>query len=473
MLHVDIHALGLDASDLSGTGLSGDKRIFRVVLEVSSGVRCSVDVDARSVDAGILLSVCKEAVIADRAAHVLGDLSVKACRQKVLRSIAGGGSAAGERGGDTLRPVLILGPGLGDRAHRCRRVVRLADDLGHLIECDLIQKIIPRVGPAVKFDGTVERHADELRQVQLAFLAEGRHGSGSVLLVLCVHLRDHVVRRGHLVGCLVLFLCDLRLRHGAFPVRTGQVDDAVGLAFPAVGIRMVQLVHDLISGHTLGENFIVLLRDRIGRRQPGTAFDVSALRCQNIVQRRMCAVSCGKIVLSGIQNVRPFACRIVCAQLGLRNRHPESHCFPGGNRLLVESDQLNGCLLDPVLLIIVRIRGLHEDLDDFPAFHVRIVGHVDGKYQIVSALLHLQIAIAEIAVGQAVSERKCHRGIIVERTGVPLSEDYILVAGLIIAVADIDAFLISHIILVVGRLEREAFLRRVRVARGMCVLQGR
>ena len=123
---------------------------------------------------------------------------------------------------------------------------------------------------------------------------------------------------------------------------------------------------------------------------------------------------------------------------------------------LVEGHHLDSGLLDLVLLLVVSVGGLGIDLDDGAAGDGAGVG--DGHAQLIGVVCrvvgHAVGLLVELGVGQAVTEGVSDLVVVVPgraRGGpgggvrLPLAEHAVLVAGLVVLVAYIDAFLINHV----------------------------
>lgn len=110
---------------------------------------------------------------------------------------------------------------------------------------------------------------------------------------------------------------------------------------------------------------------------------------------------------------------------------------------------------DVVLLVVVGVGGLCVQLHRSLAVHVAGVAHRDGRRKGVGVAVVVQfVKVVLIArVGQTVAEGEADllgvvpavgRGLGANRgIGVALTEDGVLVAGLVVAVADVDALVIA------------------------------
>ena len=433
-----------------------------------------MDVYPGAVDAGIGFAIGQQAVVAHGAAHALGDFRVKGGSQQILGGVAGGGAAAGEGGRDALGAVLVLGGGLAHAGHGGGGVVGLADELGHLVEGHLIHQVIPGVTLTVDLYCAIDRHTDELGQHQFPLFAHSGHGAGGVLLVQGVHLRHHIVGGRQLESRLIAGGGDVGLGEGPLPVGTGQVDDAAAvIALPAVQVGVVQLVDNLRAGsggHC--EHLIVLGRHGVLGGKLGLALHRSTFGGQDIVQGLMGTVAAGEVIVARIQDIGAHTVGVIGAHLLFGHIHGEGDGLPGGHVLLLEAHQLHCGLLDAVGLVVLGVGGLHIDLHHLAAIHVRGVGHVHSDSELVPVLGHGVVGVLKGAVAQAVAEGEGHSLVVVEITRVALTQHHVLIPGLVVAVADVDALLVSHIILVVGAFESQAFGRSIGVTGGVGVLDG-
>ncbi len=171
-----------------------------------------------------------------------------------------------------------------------------------------------------------------------------------------------------------------------------------------------------------------------------------ALGCENVVQRIVCIGAGGQVVVARVHDVGAFACGIVRFHRFLIDVNGDGFARSGLQRIgLGIADQFDGGFFDAVRLVIVGVWGLHVQLHDIFAGCLAGVGDFHGYVEAAIGFLHRIIGPCEIGVGQAVSERICNLfGVIIIRAGL-IAEHHILVAGLIITVADIDAFGICHV----------------------------
>ena len=117
---------------------------------------------------------------------------------------------------------------------------------------------------------------------------------------------------------------------------------------------------------------------------------------------------------------------------------------------LGEANQLHGGLFHPVGPVVVGVGGLHIDLHHVLAGTVPGVGYGDGHLEAVLALLYLIIRPVKPGVGQAVAEGELDSGAVVIVSCVSLAQHRVLIPGLIIAVAHIDALGIHQVLPAVG-----------------------
>ena len=101
--------------------------------------------------------------------------------------------------------------------------------------------------------------------------------------------------------------------------------------------------------------------------------------------------------------------------------------------------ELDGSLLQAVGAVVVGVGAL--DVDECSVLAGDGAGvrdrHVDGE--VVGALVDAEVGVLEAGVAQAGAEGVRHKLGVVEVAGVALAENLVLVAGLIVAIAHIDA----------------------------------
>ena len=365
-------------------------------------------------------------------------------------------------------------------------MVGLADQFGHFIELHLIHQIVPGVGLAVlQSDGAVQRYADEVGQGQFPFLAQGRHGALLFGVDDGVQSLHQLVVGGHLHGGLVGVVGKVGLGHGARPVGAGQVLDVVaGIGVELVQVAVIQLVGDgkAGAGGGVGGGVLLGLLVNHGQVSPSFAHNLGGIHSavqgivlggllhEDVVQGFVGAVAGGEVIAALVHDVGFRAVGVIGTHFGLRHGHVGGHGLARGHVDLGVAHQLHGGLFDAVLLVVSSVGALHVDQHRFPGVPVRGVGHVHGEVEHVAVLLHVQLAVGKIAVIQAIAEGEGHGLGVVVIAYVLVAQHHVLIAGFVVAVADVDAFLIDHIVFVVGLGEGQALFRRVGVGGHIGVL---
>ena len=236
---------------------------------------------------------------------------------------------------------------------------------------------------------------------------------------------------------------------------------------------MVQLVDDLRTGgggHR--EHLVVLGINSVFGGKLGIAVHRSALGGKDVIQRLVCAVATGEVVVARIKNIGPCAVGVIGTHFLLGHVNGEGYRLSSGYILLQEAHQLHRCLLNTVGLVVIGIRRLHINFYHFAAIYVGGVGHIHCKGEFIPILSHGIIGILKGTVTQAIAKGECHGLVIVKITSIALTQDHILIPGLVVAVADVNTLLVGHIILIVGALETEPLGCGIGIASGVSVLDG-
>ena len=365
-------------------------------------------------------------------------------------------------------------------------MVGLADQLGHFVELHLIHQVVPGVGLTIlQGDGAVQRHADEVGQGQFAFLAQGGHGALLFGIDDGVQGFHQLVVGGHLHGGLVGVAGKIGFGHGARPVGAGQVLDIVaGIGVKLVQVTVIQLVGDGKAGAGGGVGGGVLLGLLVNHSQVSPSFAhhlggvhsavqgiaLGGLLHQDVVQGFVSAVAGGEVIIALVHDIGLGAVGVIGAHFALGHGHVCGHGLARGHVDLGVAHQLHGSLFDAVLLVVIGIGALHVDQHRFPGIPVRRVGDIHGEVEGIAVFLHVQLAVRKIAVIQAIAEGEGHGLGIIVIAHVGIAQHGVFVAGFIVAVADVDAFLIDHIVFVIGLGEGQALFRRVGVGGHIGVL---
>ena len=156
----------------------------------------------------------------------------------------------------------------------------------------------------------------------------------------------------------------------------------------------------------------------------------------------------GEVIVTGIQNVGACAVGVKAGNVALVDGHLDGLACTGGQLgSLAEADQRHGGLLHAVGLVILGVGALNVDLHGLLTGHSAGVRDLDADVIgiVGGIILHVHIAVAEIGVGQAIAEGIGHNVAVGVVPRVAASGDKVLIAGLVVLVAYVDALLINHI----------------------------
>ena len=158
-----------------------------------------------------------------------------------------------------------------------------------------------------------------------------------------------------------------------------------------------------------------------------------------------------QVVVPRLQNVGARAVGVKDLHGTLVHINLDGLAFAGlQNIRLGKADQLHRRFFNAVGTVIFRIRVLQIRLHNLLARSLSGVRDGDIQRKAVRRFGHLVIRPAEVRIAQAVAEGVHHLCIVVKITRVALCQNGILVAGLIVAVANIDALGVDNI-LVTGK----------------------
>ena len=346
-----------------------------------------------------------------------------------------------------------------------------SDGVDHLIEGQLIQQGLPL--------GIVEVLADHGSEGQAVLGTQSGH-------LDAVGLGAVVLGKGQI--CSQRFVGGQGSRLGgnrAGPVRAAHPGHAAGSIAALVGVGLIEQVGDgsAVGAGCIGGGIQCLvgpLPDQrsiavLGHAAIGAGHGV-ALGSKDVVDSVVRIGSSGEVVVTGIQNVGLGVVCVVGAQLALL--HCDGHILgsAGSQHIgLGKAAQLCSGLLDAVCLIVVGVGRLEVDLHGLLAgIGLAGVGDLQGDGEGVVRLGHIEVAVSEGGVAVAVAEGIGNGGgpVIVACLG--SAHDHILVTGLEVAVAQIDAFLIDAVhALHVCTLGQQVVLCCVGVGLGVEVVHGR
>ena len=408
-----------------------------------------MNVVAGAVQAG---DVGFQAVVADDLADLGHDLGVEGGSHNVLRGEGGGGQlalvVAQQAGGQTLGAVLVTGAGGFHALDGHGPVEGVADQGVHLVEGHLIQQLVPL--------GIVVVQTDHVVQLDAVLGAEGGHINALVVGRIVADVLQVLLEQlgqGQLDGLG---------GQGAVPVRAAQPGHGLLNALVQVGVGAGQLVGDggAVFAGGIGGGVEGVLGPGVGQVGVAVGGHLAvgglhgvALGSQNVVDSVVGIGGGGEVVVTGVQDVGAGAVGIVGSDVALVDGHGQGF---GSARLdhtgLAEADQRNGGLLNAVLLVVVGVGALDIDLHGLFARHGTGVGDLDGDGVGVIGGIIVDLHVADVIAGvaQAVAEGVSHDVAVGVVACVAAAGDEVLVAGLVVLVAYIDAFLVDHVGLSLG-----------------------
>ena len=173
-----------------------------------------------------------------------------------------------------------------------------------------------------------------------------------------------------------------------------------------------------------------------------------ALGSENILHRVVGVSGGGQVVVAGIQNVGARAVGVKAGQLTPVHRHGDGLTLAGLEQAgLAKAHQLHGGLFHAVFPVVVGVGGLCVDLHRLLAGHIAGVGDTNRHKVLipVTVILHIEIGVFKAGVGQSVAEGERHHAVVIKVARVAGAHDGVLIAGLIVFVADVDALVINHV----------------------------
>ena len=195
----------------------------------------------------------------------------------------------------------------------------------------------------------------------------------------------------------------------------------------------------------------------------------------------MCICSNCEIIISGIQDIGPGQIAIIAGQIILAYLDDIMLCFSRFDHFLIKATDLNRGFFHAIIPIILGVWGLEIDLNRMLSIYAPGIGHIYLRNNGIPTVFDLEIGIGEGGIAETASEGECYHILIAEISRIPLSQHKILIAGLEIPIAHINAFLIDNIIhitfintgIVVILSLRKAKLLCIGVRKSIIVLHGR
>ena len=482
MLDVDQRALALGALHHSRTGVAGEDGVFGVILGAAAVVGMAVQVHAGADDDG---QVEHQRAFAQRdLAHFVRQFLIPA-----VRDVLGCGADAGAViviSGIGVRLALIaalgqivrvgaVGAVIGGVLHQAHRVnvLDVVEGMGRKVQKFFHGHLVDQLFPA----GIVKIRALQVADGQRAGgITEHQVGG----IIVGAQLNDVI---GQQDGQAALGgQAGDSLGEGAVPVAAAQVGDRTGQesidihGIVALAERVGNLharlahregvrVHAAVPGPGVGLGGIA-----VGGHSIGNGL---ALRRQDVVQRVVGIIADSKVVIARLHNVGFGVLAVVAGEVRQIHRHGDGLAFAGvqGAGLFVVH-QLHSGFFDVVLTVVIGIGGAGIQLHHSLAGHVAGVGggHGDGGGLFVAGHHHLIQRLFKAGIGQAVAEgvhhfvvvcpyavRLGHRAVRI-RIGArgsvcaAVAQHDISIAGLVIAVAGVDAFALDQVRVHIGAL---------------------
>ena len=448
-----IHAAILDGSDLHGGDLAGYPAVLGVILKVAAAVGRSVDIGAGPVNAGEHRAGAigrVQEVLADALAHVFDQLEVIGGGHHVLGGVGHGRGAAGQRLGEALRPVFIVGAGQIDGGHRAGEVEAVVHEVRHLGIGDLGDQLRPA--------GIVIVRHRQINGVERAGNAHLRHGR--VRPIEALHLLDDGLMAALLMGQavgphLVRDMERLGRGEGAEPIAAGEVGQGLtAVAAVLVQVGVLKAVGDGLAGHGrhrvggLVEAGVGPLLGQGGVAAAGHTAGVRALGSQDVVDGVMGVFAHGEVVVAVLKDIGLGVDIVIGGQILLVDCDREVLGVAGGDHFLVKAADLHSRLLDEIVDIILGVGRLEIDLHGVFSVNAADVLDVELDLEGFALVLDAEIRVGKVGIAQAVAEGEGHVVVVPVIAGVAAVQDEVLIAGLVVAVTDIDALLIDHIVLV-------------------------
>ena len=466
VLDENIHTTGSNALTLKRSDMTADKRVFRVILAVAARECSAMHIDSRSIPA---INTQIVGFIADVFAIMVGQIIVvglcqndhAAVRDVALEvEVAACIEAVVDQAGGR---VTVGRGGLIHRLDGSRAVAGLGDQGLIIAGGQLVEQRIPLFIIVIQ-----TAHIDQAQTVVLVvndLIGQGREVGGVQgikRIQLCKVLLADGLAVG--IGCSLAagigaidgvapgadLVADFAVngRPGASPVTAGEILQ------PAV--CMVELIGDLHTGRGIelvGRGVHSTVCRGVGCNKSSVAVGGHAVRHslalgrEDVVDRFVCVFGCGDIVIACIQNVGLGIDVVVRLQLLLIKGDRYGFACAGSQLCSFGiAHQLHSSLFHLVCLVVIGIGALCIDLYDILTGHITRIGDLDRHGAGIAIPAGIVIRPLKIRVGQAVSKGIHHSIRIVVITGIALTQHLVLVAGLVVAVANIDALFVADVV---------------------------
>ena len=276
----------------------------------------------------------------------------------------------------------------------------------------------------------------------------------------------------------------------ALPVGAAHVGDSiVSPVLILVPVGVFKLVGDVIASRLgLGVGLLVQAQGDLVGHQGSLAFRVhaavgrggrEALLCQNVVHGVVGVPGSGEIIVAVHQHIGLRVFTVVGGKLPLLHGDGHRLALAGGQELrLGEAHQLHAGCLHAVLPVVFAVGLLEVDLDNLLAGGGAVVGDLDAHLihgvRAGAGLLHAVVGVGKVRVALTETEGIADRGFVAEIAGLGRTHHVVFIAALGVAIAQVDALLIDHVVAVL--LQRAVVVQRSRralVGRGAEIGQGR
>ena len=422
---------------------TGKEAILGIILKVTAGIRCAMDIDSRRISAYRFSTV---PVLTHCGADFIHQVTVKRASAENFTAEAGSICAILHICAELVALRAVLHEHGRIRNGRNGRQCRAGDNAGHLPDGKLVQDLIPSFR-------VIERNAVHFCQCHLVVLTGNDSGSiaaARLIAAFCVNGRHHI-RRGRQIS--------IAFGEGA-PVAAGQI------------IRILPIVFQTCIIETVGY-FIPAVRN-IQQGFLGIVPEINflcitfgihailnrlALCSQNIIQCIVGAVANSEVVVTGIQHIGLVGLVIVRRELFLRHCDRDRLRLTGFQDIrLVKTNKLYGGFLNAAAGIRLLCVKLHDVfarssavVRNFDLHFQPIITHL-GRNNFLRKRKPILSAIAQtIAEGIAdfiviiprIAYESTRRGQRVRTGGI---RHTIGITRLIITIADVDALAVHNIL---------------------------
>ena len=402
VLDVGVHALTVHALHHGSAHLAGQQTVLAVILKVTTGERGAVDVHAGGIQTHHM--VCG-GLSTKGGAEALGKVGVPAGTHNDL---AGEGNAlqAADQTVDTGRTVQIIGGGFAHAGDLGGGPAAVGDHVGHIVHAELLQQVVPL--------GVIVIQPGHILQGQTVVC----HGDGLVAVVVLVDRGVLLGGNGLCTGRLAIGACG---GQGTLPVGAGNV---------LLDLTLCHILKLVGGSHKVGAaGVIAAVGDGSGHFVLPLVDDVVGVVHQL------------DLVSTGFQNVSLCA-RFVVGRHILRGEG-DGHLL--GVTGLQQTRLGKACqhhmgFLDAADGVGCGVVDLHHVLACHSAGVFDLHGHLDGAVGGLVVGNGLLKGGVRQTIAEGILHSLCVGGFIADAGGV------VHIAGLVEAVAHIDALGVFHVV---------------------------